>query len=171
MSNTNPQSLTGIWQLLNFVIVLPNNEIIPIYGCKPRGYICYTEQGIMMAQLMPDPHHRCTNNKPISYEFLLKERPKPSGNVMNSLRSSIIKGFFGFALTLRITPAISYSGRYSIDLSNNMVTHELEICSKKQDIGEQYIRRFIFDGNYLHLIPVNYGVGSFVSCLTWEQIK
>lgn len=172
ISNSNTLSLIGIWQLLNVVIILPNNEILPIYGCQPLGYISYSEQGIIIAQLMPDRSHRCINKiTPISYEFLLKETTQSHSSKMISIRSSIIKKIFGLVHSMKLIPQLSYSGHYKIDLSNYTVIHELEICSKKKYMGKQFTRRFIFDGGYLHLIPINYGFGSFQSCLTWEQIK
>jgi hypothetical protein len=66
---------------------------------------------------------------------------------------------------------LGYSGRYSI--SDEEVTHHIEVASDPNRVGRNISRRFRFEGNTLELTtpPTSVGGTAREFTLTWERVE
>lgn len=123
-----PQSTTeeikhrvvGTWKLVSSQWTMKNGEkgYDPVVGRRGAGYLIYSADGHMCAELMnPDRPQWKDNRKPTDQEKL-----------------SAFEGFF------------AYCGRYEIDAKKHLLVHLPEVSLTQDYIGTQQIRPFRFEG-------------------------
>jgi hypothetical protein len=148
---TDRHLLVGAWKLTSWVIASPSGELSHPMGKSPEGRIIYTENGQMSAQLMyPDA--------------IL---PNLSG-----LSESQVMGYVHSIF-------ISYYGSYSVNESDQIVTHHVSGSNMPSMIGSDQIREFdLSDPNQIRLIArlegnnavENAGITG-TNVLVWQRIQ
>lgn len=139
------ETLVGTYRLRSFEIRRTDGSVAYPLGETPQGRISYDAAGRMAVQVMrPD-------------------RPESaSGDMLRGTPDELAAAWAGY---------IGYMGTYRIDEGAGTVTHQLEVASFPNWVGEAQVRFFKFEGDTLELTtaPLVYdGVGT-VAALVWER--
>jgi hypothetical protein len=139
--------LVGVWTLVSYTGERPGSENIHPFGPQPQGFLIYTANGFVSAQLMkpgrsdfhsPDWHH----GTPQEYQ--------ESGS--------------GY---------IAYCGRYEVDEEKATVTHIPSVALLPNLIHRPQRRLIHLDGDRLTLravgVPAENGL-AVTSCLEWKKV-
>lgn len=123
------QSLIGAWRLVEYKVT-PTNGGEPSYpmGKDAQGIIMYTPDGYMSAQLMT----------PGAPKFVV---PDLSGGTKDELAESMKR-------------YLAYSGRYNVSTTEDgkpHLTHQMEVCSYPNWLGNVQQRVVKLEGEYLQL--------------------
>lgn len=114
----------GTWELLEWTANFEEDKYFP-FGQNAYGRLSYDENGFMIAILMTENRPKFSSNDPI--------------NGTTEEIEAAFKTFF------------SYSGQYSINRNEKIVTHKVEACSNPTWIGDNQIREFEFKDKKLIL--------------------
>lgn len=144
--------LIGIWKLISATAIAADETVTSeVYGTHPVGYITYTSDGHMMVMFFRSDHLS-----------LSQEVRSPLSSEMQSLSTKEPAQAF--------TTFNAYAGAYT--LSNNTVTHHIEIASILNRVGTSLVRTFTLSENQITLRtpPVlNDGIETVFE-LVWECI-
>jgi hypothetical protein len=150
--STQNNPLIGIWKLISVTAIQADGTVTPdVYGTDSVGYITYTLDGHMMVI------------------FSRRDRPPLSQTVQSPLTAEM-QSLPVEELARAFTTFNAYAGTYT--LSNNTVTHQIEIASIPNRVGTTLVRTFTLSENRMTLStpPVlNDGVEEVFE-LVWERI-
>jgi hypothetical protein len=138
--------LIGVWKLVNYIEEREGHEDIRPFGPKPEGFLIYTPDGFVSAQLQ----------KPGRAAFRSPDWKKATPEEYTESAS----GYLG------------YSGTYEVDEANQTVTHIPAIALPPNFINQKQLRMITFNENRLTLrtpaVTDANGV-SFTSRLDWVR--
>jgi hypothetical protein len=138
MADANP--FVGAWQLVSWVVRRPDGSRHYPFGKDAVGYLLYTADGYMSAQIMdPDrqQHDPCLPLEPVDAQTL------PEADRARAYSTYL-----------------SYCGTYAVQ--GDTVTHQVKAGLTPSWTGSDQPRRFRFDGRHLIIL-----VGDHT--LTWER--
>lgn len=135
----------GTYVLRSFEVRTSDGSVAYPFGQDAVGRITYDEAGRMAVQIMR-----------------LDRPPFASADMLSGTSDEIAAAWTGF---------ISYAGRYEVDEDAETVTHQIEMCSFPNWVGEDQVRHFHLDGSMIELRtpPVAYGGDATVAALAWER--
>jgi hypothetical protein len=139
MAPTNP--FVGAWKLVSWEVTQPDGAIHYPYGKAVIGYLMYTADGYMAAEIM-DPDRRQSDP-----DFPLET---PAAQTLTDTDRARAYSTY-----------TSYCGAYTIQ--GRTVTHHVKAALIPSWTGTDQVRRFKFDGGRLIL-----GVDNHT--LTWERV-
>jgi hypothetical protein len=143
-SSENP--LIGTWQLVGVVAIRPNGEAtVSKWGKNPSGFIHYTRDGHMAAQIMGDP-------RPMVRD---PARPMPEES------QAILESY------------VAYAGTYTYDPATKVVVHHVQMSIVSTEIGQGRPRKVELDGDQVTLTASPYTLrGETVfNKLTWRRLR
>ena len=152
-SPTQNNPLLGTWKLISVTATHPDGTVEPeVFGANPIGYITYTPEGKMMVI------------------FSQSDRPPLSGNARSPL-SDAIHSVPAEERAQAFTTFNAYAGTYTI--SENTVTHHVEVASMPNRIGQNLTRTFTLNGNQVTLKtpPSKSDDVPKVFELVWERLE
>jgi hypothetical protein len=117
--------LLGAWRITAYVTERADGDRFAPLGDSLQGYICYTQDGVVSVNLQQP-----------------NREPYASGDpsvVTTSELAAAAAGYF------------AYAGRFVVDETTAIVTHDVEISLVPNWIGTQQRRTVIFDGDRLEL--------------------
>ncbi|MBN3959475.1 lipocalin-like domain-containing protein [Nostoc sp. NMS8] len=151
LAENNP--LLGTWKLMSVSAILDDGTAEEqVYGSSPIGYITYTPEGRILVI------------------FSRSDRSLLSGEIHSPLSSEL-----DLVLIEERAQAFStfsaYAGTYSV--SDNIVTHHVEIASIPNRVGTDLIRTFRLFENQVTLktLPTMSNGVSKVFELVWQRIE
>jgi hypothetical protein len=122
MGDDNP--FIGTWKLISWKNTNLNREVTYPCGTHPIGYLLYTEDGYMAAEVMDPDRHQGDVSFP----------PEPALPDKERLRAHVTY--------------LSYCGTYSYSMQEEMMTHHVKASSIPSWAGRDQTRHFEFkDGN------------------------
>ncbi len=137
--------LFGAWRLVSVEVTLKDGTVQPdpMFGPHALGYIMYTPDGHMCAEIMnPDRPAWKNPDKPTSEEK--------------------IAAFDGF---------IAYCGTYKLDAQQETVTHYPDVAWTPAYVGSTQPRPFRIEGNRLIITPATADPNVTKRVLTWERVR
>jgi hypothetical protein len=138
MTDSNP--FVGTWKLISWEVTQPDGTIHYLYGKDVVGYLIYSADGYMSAEIMdPDRQHNDPNF------------PLEIGAAQNLPEPDRARAFSTY---------ISYCGTYTVEA--NKVTHHVKAGLIPGWTGSELARSFKFDRGCLILVVGNHK-------LTWEK--
>lgn len=114
----SPQDFIGAWSLVDWQILYPDGTATRPFGENPRGYILYTENGIMSATLA------VAERKRLGHE-----------NARNASQQQKADAFDSF---------LNYGGPWQLD--GDEVVHTVTFSMNQDLVGTQQRRSARFDG-------------------------
>src|SRR5262249_18515990 len=147
MTDKLRDKLMGAWELVSYV-EKPLSGSLPNYpmGERPMGFIMYTSDGYMSAQLMrPNPGHFASGD-------WFKATPEEYGRVASSY--------------------FAYAGPFRVDEQKKIVTHFVLVSLFPNWIGQKQKRIAKIEGDILHLStasPIHSGGQSVNAYLQWRR--
>jgi len=142
------QQLIGTWRLVSYVDcdVDTGEETHPM-GEHPLGYIMYTPDGFMSAQLSMANRPRFKSNDP--YGGTLEEYAEAANTYF------------------------AYSGPFHVDEVRSSLMHEIQVCLFPNWLGRRQVRLAQIDGDLLRLTttPMNFRGARKTAALVWRRIK
>jgi hypothetical protein len=139
--------LIGVWELVRYVDEQDGRESRYPLGIKPQGFLIYTSEGVVSAQLMKPGRpmfrsHDWHDGTPEEYQ--------ESG-----------RGY------------IAYCGRYEVDEGKRTVTHIPSVALLPNLIGGRLVRAVTLSGSKLTLCTSGVAVENepvFISRLEWRRV-
>ena len=138
--------LVGSYRLESWEVRRPDDgTTFHPMGSEPVGRISYDADGHMAVQVM----------RPGRTEFT-------SGDLFDASTDELEEAWAGF---------VAYAGSWSLDVDAGTVTHDIEISSFPNWVGDQQVRFIALDGDRLELstAPIRLGGGETVSSLVWHR--
>ncbi len=155
MEQASPQDFTGTWRLLEYSFHHEDGAVEHPWGDQVAGYLIYSPQGFMSANL--SPAHR-------SWRFrrarLKAEVPAADDQGKSRfVRRGVPRDY------------IAYSGRFQIE--NDHIIHHVEVSLFSHWVGLPQVRHYQFSSNQLTLRtpPINSGRDRVVAELRWERVS
>ena len=115
----------GTWVLQSFTEISSDGSSVEPMGRNPQGFLLYTEEGIVSAQL--------TGFASDSNELSLDESRASDGNLGNA------------------TPYIGYCGSFTVNFELQEVVHVPLVAHDRRLVGRALHRKFEFNGDRLTL--------------------
>ena len=145
------EKLAGPWQLVSVETVGPHGEVTyPYYGKHPEGLLIYDRSGWMSVQIVSDPKPVIPNSD--SRAGILAASPEE--------KARALEGYY------------AYFGTWTVDPSGPTVTHHLRQSLYPGERGEDFVRRFSFDGQRLTLVAKVHEAGEdHQRRLVWARIQ
>jgi len=142
MSDTIKKALVGKWTMISSEGKTHAGKTFHPFGDNPKGCIIYTKDGYMSAHLMrPDrPQLPVDTFREITPDKFFES----------------IKGYF------------SYFGTYTIQKSENIITHHVEGAMHPNWVGSTQVRTYKFDGD---LLILQADLPASVQTVTWKKAK
>jgi len=129
MKNTNP--FVGTWQLTSWKNTSRDGVVTYPCGSHPVGYLLYTEDGYMAAEVMDPDRHLA--------DAALPPEPGMAQTPHEKKR-----------LTDQVT-FLAYCGTYSYSIEEELMTHSVRASSIPSWVGKDQSRRFEFKNGKLFL--------------------
>lgn len=140
------QKIVGTWKIVSSQQMLKNGKksFDPVLGPRGMGYLIYSADGHMCAELMnPDRPSWKDNRKPTDQEKL-----------------TAFDGFF------------AYCGRYEIDAEKHFLVHLPDVSMTQDYIGTRQIRPYRFEGTRMILGDKSKDDPEVESWqIVWEKVK
>jgi hypothetical protein len=150
----------GTWKLVSWETQTADGQIIYPFGNHPIGYITYTEDGYMSANIMRSNRL----NLGVAFEELLRARQLLLKPWLLLIAGKYVKAIFRYFQAS--ANYVSYGGRYEIQ--SEKVIHYVDISLIPDWTGTYLERTFKFVDNKLVLItPPMSGNAQY---LTWERV-
>ena len=140
MDADNP--LIGTWKLVSWVNTEPDGKMVYPYGRNPVGYLIYTGDGYMSAEIMDSDRRQQNPRFPVepAFQQTLPERDRVAA----------------------YDTYLSCCGTYSYSLEDGRVTHHVKAGLVPSWSGSDQPRQFKFEGGRLV-------IGRKRALLTWER--
>jgi hypothetical protein len=138
-------SFIGTWELLSFTEVGEDGRSVEPMGAQPKGFLVYTTEGIVSAQLMG------------------------SGDAEEEIS---LEGTVGHdALKPTAIRFIGYCGAFTVNTALQEVVHLPVVSADRAFVGKALHRRFEFVADRLMLTTMATGGGDFAteSRLVWRR--
>ena len=138
-------SFVGTWELESFTETLQCGSSVEPMGKNPQGFLLYTQDGIVSAQL---------------------SGPSRNQNDPSSEEPGAVDGTRQFA-----TPYIGYCGSFTVNPESQEVVHYPSIAHDRQLIGRALHRTFQFDADRLTLTTSTAEAGEHIveAQLVWRR--
>jgi hypothetical protein len=137
--------LVGTWKLVSAKYIMKDGTTRPYpqFGAKGKGFLMYTRDGYMCADLVnPDrPKWKDWNNP------TTEEKVAAGGGTL------------------------AYCGRYEIDVKEHRLIHLLEVATDPGYVGMQQIRPYKFENGRMALGDVSTLPGVVRWQIVWEKVK
>jgi hypothetical protein len=149
MQNKMPQSaaaaFVGTWELESFTEIVEDGSFIEPMGSNPRGFLLYTTEGMVSAQLTGSDHGQAAGQSEKSNE----NNGSPS----------------------KLAPYIAYCGSFSVDDKLHQVVHIPLVAYDRQLVGQRMHRKFEFDADRLTLrtLAGESGANVLEARLVWRR--
>jgi len=155
MEQVRPEYFAGTWRLLEYSFHHQDGTIEHPWGDEVIGYLLYTPQGYMSANL--SPAHRNWRYRRAWLKAEVPASDEPHG--LQLVRRGVPRDY------------IAYSGRF--ELKNGTIIHHVEVSLFPHWVGLPQVRQYEFSGNQLTLrTPViNSGRDRVVAQLRWERMS
>ncbi len=114
-------TLIGSWRLLDYTLALPDGTITYPLGKDATGFLMYTSDGYMSAQLM-------AQGRP-AYK---------SGDALNGSIDEMSKAANGY---------MAYAGKFEVDEDQSIVIHHMEVSMNPTWLGQAQKRFVKLEGN------------------------
>ena len=141
--------ILGSWKILSWETVSSDGSVsYPFMGKEPTGLIAYQANGLMSVQVMRDPR-----------------APVPvSGSAFRATLEEKAAAFSGY---------YAYWGAYSVNTTDNTVTHQLTASLWPQEVGIKYKRTYALQGDRLVLTtpPFTIEGRQAFNRLTWQRLS
>lgn len=155
MEQVTPEHFTGTWRLLEYSFHHEDGTVEHPWGDQVVGYLLYSPQGFMSANL--SPAHRNWRSR-----LARLKAEVPDAEDVSKLR-----------LARRGVPRdyIAYSGRFEV--KNDNIIHHVEVSLFPHWVGLPQVRHYEFAGNQLTLRTslINSGRDRVVAQLRWERVS
>lgn len=144
------EKFVGAWRLVSIETIRPNGEVIyPFYGKHPEGLIMYDNSGWMSVQIVSDPAAKVPSRS--SREEVMAA---PAAE-----KSSAFDNYY------------SYCGTWSLDTSQQKVIHHIRQSLIPGEVGEDYVRHYVLDGDRLTLTAKTHEMGEdHQRKLVWQRL-
>lgn len=129
MQNINP--FIGTWKLISWENTGPNGEVTYPYGMHPVGYLLYSADGYMAAEIMDPDRHQHDTCFPMEPAFAQTLPDKDRLAAYNTY--------------------LSYCGTYSYSIEDGMMTHHVKAGLIPSWAGNDQPRHFTFEDGKLFL--------------------
>jgi hypothetical protein len=151
MTQPTAADFIGTWRLLDYSFFHDDGRVEKPWGADVRGYIVYTAEGYMSANLSPATDWA-------SRRARLAER------------LSMHPGEERLRERTRRRDYIAYSGRFTVE--GDTVTHHVEVSLFPNWVGRSEIRFYRFEENRLTLRtgPVRSVRHTVIAQLVWERV-
>jgi len=140
MENSNP--FTGTWKLISWENTDADGNVTYPYGKHPVGYLLYTSDGYMAAEIMASDRHQRDINFPLEPAFAQTLPDEDRVAAYNTY--------------------LSYCGTYSYSNETGMMTHHVKTGLIPSWAGNDQSRHFRFEDDKLFL-------GGKSTQLIWER--
>jgi hypothetical protein len=138
--------LIGTWQLVRVVAIRPNGEAtVSRWGKNPSGFIHYTRDGHMAAQIMGDPRPKVQD----------PDHPTPAES------------------QVMLESYLAYAGTYDYDPAAKVVIHHAQMSVDPTEIGQDMPRKVELDGDQVTLTSTPYTLSGekVFNKLTWRRLR
>ena len=148
VDSTLRSKVVGAWRMKAYVEIDDAGSLNYPFGDKPDGFIIYTVDGYMSAQIQKNGRKLFTDNdmfRGTSEEY----KEEASGY-------------------------LAYSGRFFVDEINKKITHEMAVSLFPNWLGNKQNRLIRIEGNILHLEtdgPQMFNGKMKVAKITWERAE
>ena len=139
MSDSNP--FVGTWRLVSWEVTQPDGTIHYLYGKAVVGYLIYTADGYMSAEIMDPDRQQSDPNFPLEFAG--------SQTLPDADRAWAYSTY------------LSYCGTYTVE--GDTVTHHVKAGLIPSWTGSEQVRHFKFDHGFLI-------IGRGNQKLTWERV-
>ncbi|MFF0464557.1 lipocalin-like domain-containing protein [Streptomyces mexicanus] len=134
--------ILGAWRLESYTSREASGEVRTPLGPDADGFIIYTPDGYMSAQMMA------------------QGRPTyASGDWLNGAHDELSAAAGGY---------LAYSGPFSVDEENRTLQHHIVVSLFPNWLDDTQVRRARLEGDLLTLSPVD-GPGSRVHTIVWRR--
>ncbi|WP_446743308.1 lipocalin-like domain-containing protein [Silvibacterium acidisoli] len=142
----------GTWRLLDYSFLHDDGRVEKPWGDDVRGYIVYTAQGYMSANLSPAIHWTARRAR-----LAAKLSMNPGEERLRERN--------------RRRDYIAYSGSFSVE--DEKVIHHVEVSLYPNWVGRPEVRFYSFEENNLTLRtgPIRSGRHTVVAQLVWERVS
>jgi|SRR5882762_3611966 len=148
------ENFVGTWRLIDYSFFYADGIVEHPWGPEVSGYLLYSAQGYMSANL--SPAHRTWRSR----------RARLEAEVPGATRISHSR------ISRRAIPRdyIAYSGKFTLD--GDTITHHVEVSLFPNWVGLPQLRHYAFEGNQLTLRtePLKSGKTTLVAQLRWERV-
>jgi hypothetical protein len=135
----------GSWRLVSFVEYDASGKPRPYWGEHPIGFLVYTREGMMAAQIYDERRRAERTNWPATIADVAQ------------------RAFAGSA---------AYFGGFSVDERAGIVTHHVNGATGPDWIGQDFVRAYRFlAADRLELSVVETSAAAARQVLTWERIQ
>ena len=139
MTDTDP--FIGTWKLISWEMRQPDGTVHYLFGKNVVGYLIYTADGYMSAEIMDPDRQQSDPNFPLE--------TAAAQTLSDSDRARAYSTY------------LSYCGTYTVD--GDTVTHHVKAGLIPAWTGSEQVRHFTFDHGFLII-----GLGN--QKLTWERV-
>jgi hypothetical protein len=127
VNGTAEQRIVGAWRLVSFTQEGADGVVLP-FGNRPLGWILYTPEGRMAAQIAR------------------AELPRPADR-------ALIASLTADEAQAILAAFVAYGGSWDVDEARGCVVHRVDISSQPNMIGSELVRQYRFEGDRLLLRP------------------
>jgi hypothetical protein len=143
---SSPNPLVGTWQLERVVAIRTNGEeTVSFFGKNPSGFITYTRDGHMAAQIMGDPRPKIGDPQKLTPDEC----------------KAMVESY------------LAYAGTYDYDPVTRVVTHHARMSIDPSEIGHDMLRKVELDGDRVTLTTTPYTLRGekLVNKLAWQRLR
>ena len=154
LEQARPEDFAGTWRLLEYSFHHEDGSVEHPWGDHVVGYLLYSPQGFMSANL--SPAHRSWRSRRAR---LKAEVPAADdGGMLRLARRGVPRDY------------IAYSGHF--ELKNSNIIHHVEVSLFPHWVGLPQVRHYEFCGDQLTLRTptINSGRDRVVAQLRWERV-
>lgn len=154
MEQAQPQDFVGTWRLVEYTFHHEDGTVERPWGEDVTGYLLYTPQGYMSANLSPARRNWRFRRARLKAEVPAAEE----GGLARLARRGVPRDY------------IAYSGRF--ELKDGMIIHHVEVSLFPHWVGLPQHRYYEFSGNQLTLrtSSINSGRDRVVAQLRWQRV-
>ena len=155
MEQAQPRDFEGTWRLLEYTFHHEDGAIERPWGDEVSGYLLYTPQGYMSANLSPAHRNWRFRRARLKAEVPAAEE----GGMVRLARRGVPRDY------------IAYSGRF--ELKDGMIIHHVEVSLFPHWVGFPQHRYYQFteDQLILRTSSINSGRRRVVAQLRWERVR
>lgn len=141
MSQSFKEQVVGTWKLLEYSTINAAGEKVYPLGKKATGFLMYTADGYMSAQLMSD-----------------QERPAYEGKDLHTgSKEQMAAAAHGYH---------AYSGKYEVDEANQILYHHMEVSLIPNRLGQVQDRLVQIEGTKIIITS-----SATANTIIWERAK
>lgn len=149
------EDFAGTWRLLEYSFHHEDGTVEHPWGDQVVGYLLYSSQGFMSANLSPVRRNWRFRRARLKAEVPATDHP----GLVRLARRGVPRDY------------IAYSGPF--ELNNGTIIHHVEVSLFPHWVGLPQVRHFAFSGNQLTLRTpiISSGRDRVIAQLRWERIR